>query len=199
MLERGADRSDGKGHGAILVSVGRCDIWTICPGVRQPATEATEHDHVFLPCCGFGLCQRAGDATGGGKQVVPPTLGSGSRARWVTTNTGARNGGSSPQSPTPTPNIRLPTRNAPAVWKGSSLTLAFAGLEFIHWWRRSPPSPSGFATETFGPVANPSSEIEWSAITFPMSPLLILKCLRRFLYEWDCSLHSIANAAAREE
>src|SRR2546430_10793710 len=36
---RGADRYEGEGHGAILVSVGRRDIRTICSAVRPPATD----------------------------------------------------------------------------------------------------------------------------------------------------------------
>jgi hypothetical protein len=53
--------------------------------------------------------------------VVPPPRTSGSRGLLVTTNTGARNGGSSPHGSSPPSNIRLPITYAPAAVNISSM------------------------------------------------------------------------------
>jgi hypothetical protein len=42
----------------------------------------------------------------------------------------------------------------------------------IHTWRRSPPSPIGAASRTFGPAVNPSRDIDTSSTTLPIANLL---------------------------
>jgi hypothetical protein len=43
----------------------------------------------------------------------------------------------------------------------------------IHAWRRSPPSPIGSASRTFGPAVNPSRDIDTSSTTLPIANLLL--------------------------
>ncbi len=50
-------------------------------------------------------------------KLVPPSLTSGSRGRWVTTKTGLWNGGSSPHGSSPWSNILRPITKAPIASK----------------------------------------------------------------------------------
>ncbi len=61
---------------------------------------------------------------------------------------GIPNGGGSFHGSNPTSNILLPIRTASS---------------------RSPPSPIPFPTPTFGPVMNPSSDMERLTVTLPMA------------------------------
>src|SRR5713226_3933734 len=44
----------------------------------------------------------------------------------------------------------------------------------VQSWSRSPPSPRGCSRLTFGPVINPSSDIETSSTAFPMWVVALL-------------------------
>ena len=68
--------------------------------------------------------------------VVPPAISSGSRSTWVSTNTGARYGGSGPHQPTqsrshaPRPGLNMlrPMMNAPAARIASSSVAVLVGV-----------------------------------------------------------------------
>src|SRR6266545_319605 len=103
-------------------------------------------------------------------------MGRGSRASCVTMNTGIPKGGGSPQGSNPTSNIRFPIRTAPVEAYISS-TIASSVSVFssnFQSWSRSPSSPIPLPTRTFGPVMNPSSDIETSDVTFPIAAIPLI-------------------------
>ena len=122
--------------------------------------------------------------------VVPPCIGTGSRSWWVSTNTGAWYGGSSPHQPvhvsshgpSPPPNILRPMMNAPMPCMTASATSESAlrlppfspccsrqaSVGNAQWCRRSPPSPIGSFLLWLGPATKPSSEMEIWQVTWLM-------------------------------
>jgi hypothetical protein len=88
-------------------------------------------------------------------------------------------GGFSPHGATPLSNTRLPITAAPTWARDARKTSVWGPVRSwrspqsprpaIHSWSRSPSSPSGLSGPSFGPVENPSSDIDMSAITFPMT------------------------------
>ena len=107
--------------------------------------------------------------------VVPPSISSGSRGWCVITKTGVWKGGSSPhhpfhgsspQGPSPPPNMCRPITVAP-MFSSDSATTSSSGpvappsmpwtsrkllTAKTHSWRPPPPSPSGFSTLWLGPA-----------------------------------------------
>ena len=86
--------------------------------------------------------------------VVPPAISTGSRSKWVSTNTGAWYGGSGPHQPTqsrshaprPGPNMFRPMMNAPAAVIPASSARWSSACSNIQEWSVSPastPSPNG--------------------------------------------------------
>src|SRR5215218_4872440 len=128
-----------------------------------------------LPGAASRACSSADSIPPVTKVKVVSERVSGSRSRWVSTNTGMWNGGSSPHHPRhgsspqgsgPPPNFPRPMISAPTFASDSSTTgvLAFtsppaspcgsrhAFSATTQSWRSSPPSPSGFSRLWFGPA-----------------------------------------------
>jgi hypothetical protein len=126
------------------------------------------------------------------KNVVPPSISTGSRAWWVRMKTGTWKGGSSPhhpidlgsssQGPDPPLNIFLPITWAPTDETRSAITSEssfasppstpccsrHASVARAHSWSSSPFFPSGSSRVGFGPATNPSRDMVMSATTLPM-------------------------------
>lgn len=109
--------------------------------------------------------------------VVPPSIASGGRGRWVSTKVGVWNGGFGPHQPVQSgsscqpggPNLWEPMISDPMPWlwrwaKASSTPAVPPSCQkrvaSIHSCSRSPAWPNGASADCGSPVAKPSREMD---------------------------------------
>ncbi len=114
---------------------------------------------------------------------MPPFFTTDSRAWWVTTNTGAWNGGSSPHGTSPVTNMPCPMTTGPnrSIHPASNSSSGPPAPPSAPCIRRklrspntqecsrSPPMPSGCSGPDSGPAMYPSSEMPSRAMTSVMT------------------------------
>src|SRR5215218_412320 len=137
-------------------------------------------------------CSRADSIPSVTNVNVVPCSSSGSRAWWVSTNTGWWNGGSSPHHPLalgssshgPLPPLNMwrpmmlaPTRASVSPASSESTFASppsrpcrsrHAAAANAHSCSSSPPWPSGSSSDWFGPATKPSSDTEMSRMSCPI-------------------------------